>query len=195
LNFGLKRPILNPGRTWRLNVPGVRSVDAIGAMPIPLVLRMVFSIPAGVGAHALALWWAPYGVAVMAAVLLAGLLIAVAADAFLVRTPISTDGSLPVSERLRVAGNAKSGQLPASPIRQRLSDEQARLEHLDAERERRGDSGFGKAAEDRIVWGELLELELQDLDEHVRRICSVGQRSRASNTPQRKEGPQQYTGS
>ena len=55
-------------------------------------------------------------------------------------------------------------------IRQRLAAEKAGLEQLDAERERRGDSRFGRAAEDRIVWNELLDLELQDIDEHVSRI-------------------------
>jgi len=60
-----------------------------------------------------------------------------------------------------------------SSIGQRLAEEEADLERLDAERKRRGDLGFGRAAEDRIVWGELLELELQDIDEQVNRICGA----------------------
>jgi len=56
--------------------------------------------------------------------------------------------------------------------RERLAEAVARLERLDAERERRCDSRFGRTAESRIIWGELIELELQEIDEQVNRICS-----------------------
>ena len=79
----------------------------------------------------------------------------------------------------------KSEKCSASTTWQRLAEEKACLEHLDAERAYRGDSGFGKATEDRIVWRELLDLELQDIDEQVTRICQAagifGRRSRMSN--------------
>jgi hypothetical protein len=83
-------------------------------------------------------------------------------------------------------GNAKSEKCRASTTRQRLAEEKTCLEHLDAERAYRGDSGFGKTTEDRIVWSELLDLELQDIDEQVSRICQAaadasGPRSRMSN--------------
>jgi len=167
--------------------------------------RLVFgllSIPAVVGGYVLALRWVPYGVAVIATGVVAGLFIAFAAQALWSRTSISTDRRSPASERPSGAGNAKSGLCAASPIRQRLAQEQGRLEHLDAERERRGDSGFGKATEDQIVWGELLELELQDIDEQVRRICDVGsgatgrrpRTSSAPNTHLRKGGPHEHNG-
>ncbi len=83
-------------------------------------------------------------------------------------------------------GKVKSEKCSASTTWQRLAEEKARLEHLDAERASRSDSGFGKATEDRIVWRELLDLELQDIDEQVRRICQAagdafGRRSRMSN--------------
>ena len=54
-------------------------------------------------------------------------------------------------------------------VRDRLADEKAILDHLDAERESLRNPRFGKAAEDRIVWGELIELELQYLDEQLGR--------------------------
>ena len=57
--------------------------------------------------------------------------------------------------------------------RERLAEAVARLERLDTERERRGDSGFGRTAESRIIWGELIELELQEIDEQVSRICGA----------------------
>jgi hypothetical protein len=56
--------------------------------------------------------------------------------------------------------------------RHRLAEAVARLERLDAERERRGDSRFGQTTENRIIWGELIELELQEIDEQVGRICN-----------------------
>ncbi len=59
---------------------------------------------------------------------------------------------------------------PANQLRHRLSDEMHCLEQLDSERQLRGDPGFGKATEDRIVWGELLELELEQIDEEMNRM-------------------------
>jgi hypothetical protein len=66
--------------------------------------------------------------------------------------------------------------------RQRLAEAVARLERLDAERERRGDSRFGRTTESRIIWGELIELELQEIDEQVGRICNSGGRSAQAAT-------------
>jgi hypothetical protein len=57
--------------------------------------------------------------------------------------------------------------------RERLSERVVCLQLLDAERERRGDLRFGKTTEDRIIWSELIELELQDIDEQVRRISAT----------------------
>jgi len=139
-----------------------------------LVFGLVFSIPAAAGWYALALRWALGGAAAIAAAVAAGLLIASVAYALLPRPRISTDRRSSVSQRSIGVGGASSGQCAVSPLRARLADEQRRLARLDAERERRGDSGFGKAAEDRIVWGELLELELQDLDEQLSRIRGAG---------------------
>jgi hypothetical protein len=72
-------------------------------------------------------------------------------------------------------GHAKTE--PWRTTRQRLTEAVARLERVEAERERRGDSRFGKTTENRIVWGELIELELQEIDEQVSRICGAAGRS------------------
>ena len=137
--------------------------------PRGCALGILFSIPSVFGLRGLGLKGAPYGVAVMVAGLVSALLVA-----FL------TDHIVPCERRSRhrsralhppgSATRAKSGGSTMDEIRQRLAAEKAGLEELDAERERRGDSRFGKAAEDRIVWNELLDLELQDIDEHVSRI-------------------------
>ncbi len=62
------------------------------------------------------------------------------------------------------------GPSGASAVRRRLAEEKACLERLEAERTLRGDAAFRKATENRIVWSELLELELQDIDEQVKRL-------------------------
>lgn len=156
-----------------------------------LVFGLVFSIPSAFGAHALGLRWAPYGVAAITAGLVVGLLIAFVSDALFPRTRTSTDQRSPVSERPGRPGNAKSESSTAKTIRQRIAEEKACLEHLDTERERRDDSGFGKTTEDRIIWGELIELELQDIDEQVNRICCAAGRRRRTSTDsnmRRREG-------
>ena len=62
----------------------------------------------------------------------------------------------------------------ASPIGQRLADEFAFLEEIEFQRNFRGDPSYRKTAEERIVWRELFDLELQELDQqnllHMRQI-------------------------
>lgn len=148
------------------------------------VLGLVFSSPSAFGALALGLRGVPHGVAAITGGLVVALLIAFIADALFPPAQTSADHHSP--GRLVGTGKAKSQSCTASTTWQRLAEEKVRLEHLDAERTYRGDSGFGKATEDRIVWGELLDLELQDIDEQVSRICQAagdasGRRSRMSN--------------
>ncbi len=77
----------------------------------------------------------------------------------------------------------------SGPVPDRLRDELARLERLDLERERLGDSNFGQLSEDRIVWSELIELELQEVDEQVNRIrdaANLGRQPETSATAARR---------
>jgi len=75
--------------------------------------------------------------------------------------------------RLNSRGTAKTEPLLATMRRQRLAEAAARLENLEAQRELHGDSHLGMTTENRIVWNELIELELQEIDEQVNRICSA----------------------
>jgi hypothetical protein len=57
-----------------------------------------------------------------------------------------------------------------SPANHRLADAVGELERLESERVRSRDRRYGKRAEDRIIWNELLDLELQDIDEQLQRL-------------------------
>jgi len=156
--YGFAIPIPWCGLTWILlghMLLGLSVAATVGSArwwKRGFVLGLVFSIPSAFGAVAMGLRWAPYGVAAITEGLVVGLLIAFIADVLLP----------PRSTRLSNA--------PRSAAWQRLAEEKACLEHLDAERAYRRDSAFGKTTEDRVVWGELLDLELQDIDEQVQRI-------------------------
>ncbi len=63
---------------------------------------------------------------------------------------------------------------PAScPTRQRLVRAFSRLQDIQLVRNHRQDPLFGKAAEERIIWRELLEFELQDVDEQIERLSEA----------------------
>lgn len=63
----------------------------------------------------------------------------------------------------------------ASETTRRLADGAARLARLHHERERLGDAGIGRPLEDRIVWTELIDLELQEIDEQVSRLSQAAE--------------------
>lgn len=106
------------------------------------------------------------------------------------RPAVSADPASPASDGPRGgAPNTKAEPCPAKPVRKRLAKGKAALEHIEEERERRGDPRFGQTTEDRIVWNELIELELQEIDEQVSRICGpAGQSPRAPSPSNLREG-------
>ena len=66
---------------------------------------------------------------------------------------------------------------PSCPTRQRLTQAFSRLQNIQLVRNHRRDPLFEKWAEERIIWRELLELELQDVDEQIeRRSAAAGER-------------------
>jgi len=60
----------------------------------------------------------------------------------------------------------------ASPVAQRLAQEFALLRELELERTLSGNPSYGRGAEDRIIWRELFDLELQEVDEQISRRSS-----------------------
>ena len=93
----------------------------------------------------------------------------------------SADKPAPGAQPPGTAGNPKKEPGPDQSSRRRLAESMARMERLDAERERRGDSRYGKTIENGIIWSELIELEMQEIDEQVSRICSSAGRPAPSN--------------
>jgi hypothetical protein len=122
-----------------------------------LSIGLLFAAPCAALTYAIG--WERAGAAQAIAVPLAGLLIAFFMD---------LGSTVRPSVRRRRVEPPRS-EPSASDTRQRLSQGQAELERLESERRRRGDPRLGKSVEDRIIWGELLELEIQNIDERVSR--------------------------
>ena len=55
----------------------------------------------------------------------------------------------------------------------RLNRGFSRLQDIELVRNHRQEPLFGKSIEERIVWRELLELELQEVDEQIERISAA----------------------
>jgi hypothetical protein len=56
---------------------------------------------------------------------------------------------------------------PRGATARRLASEVALLDSLDQDRKRFNDPAFGKIVEESIVWRELLDLQMQEIDEHI----------------------------
>jgi hypothetical protein len=64
-------------------------------------------------------------------------------------------------------------QPAACPTRRRLAEAFSLLEKIQPDRAYRRDSPLCRLVEDRMVWRELLELELQEADEQIKRISKA----------------------
>src|SRR5579859_5976107 len=68
---------------------------------------------------------------------------------------------------------------PSCPTHERLARAFFRLKDMQLVRKEWEDPSLGKSDEERIIWRELLDLELQDVDEQIERIsAAVGNGSR-----------------
>ena len=140
-----------------------------------VILGLFFGIPPALGAHSIGLPWMPYCVGVLVIGLAVGLLFA-----FIV-TAIHLSPDPPVaapSPILRIERSIEGINLPPNASRDRLEQEIALLDRLVQERMRLHNIEFGKAAEQRIVLGELLDLELQDIDEQLSHLLGNGNHPR-----------------
>ncbi len=133
-------------------------------MPLTIALGITFSIllalPPALAIRSAGLPWIPFGVAA----LLPGV-VAAAILAYIV-TRFVFGAGLP-----EPAGPIIKPQAPGeAPASRRLADAVAQLEHLENERIRRRDCRYDKRVEERIIWNELLDLELQEIDEQLSRM-------------------------
>lgn len=71
---------------------------------------------------------------------------------------------------LNLAGESLSVQPAACPTRQRLAEAFSLLEKFQLHRAYHRDPLLCRLVEDRIVWRELLDLELQEADQQIERI-------------------------
>lgn len=75
--------------------------------------------------------------------------------------------------------NLSAGEIPprvqpaSCPARQRIVEAFSLLEGIQLDRACRRDPLFGRLVEDRIVWRELIELELQEIDQQIERISDA----------------------
>ena len=150
-----------------LGLGAVVTVGSIRWWQRGVMLGLLLSIPFALGASATGQKCVPQGVAVLAWGLAVGCLLAGLADALVARLPASVERKFAVSERSGEAVRAQFEKGHGAPVWRRLSEEMACLEQLALERKRRNDPEFGKATEDRMIWGELLELELEAIDEQI----------------------------
>ena len=67
------------------------------------------------------------------------------------------------------------------PTRQRLAQAFSCLQRIQMVRNHRQDPRLGRPEEDRIIWRELLELELQEVDERIAQITAAADSVRASS--------------
>lgn len=119
-------------------------------------LGTLFSIPSVVALYVMNAQWPRIACELCGGSMAAGILIA-----FLVDTICPNATSASTAERPATHPHDDS----AASLR--LAAAKHAIERIDAERQRRGDPAFGKAEEERIVWRELIDLELQGVDGHV----------------------------
>lgn len=134
-------------------------------------LGLAFGIPTAAGAATLGLALAPFGIAAVTEGLAAGGLMA-----FLAHLIHGHSEPAPTPRKPFAVQNwdTREEAFRTDWTYQRLAEEKACLDHLAAEREYRRDAGYGKTTEHRVIWTELLELELQMIDEQVNRISAGG---------------------
>lgn len=131
----------------------------------------LFSLPSVVALRAMTPGGAARALALCAGTMAAGVLIAVLTDSICPRKPEPPPEveDADILEPLAAEDSSARRPQPADELGRRLVDGKSRIEELDAERKMRRDPGFAQAAEDRIVWRELLDLELQEIDDRVAR--------------------------
>jgi hypothetical protein len=138
--------------------PAIGKLLLIGGLG--LLFGLLFGLPPAMALCSAGLPWIPWGLAGFIPGLIVANMLACLVVKFVLGVPLPKPSDPLVIRRPR----------KCAPSCQRLADAAATLELLDVERKRRRDSHYEKRVEDRIIWNELLDLELQDIDEQISRI-------------------------
>jgi hypothetical protein len=125
------------------------------------VFGLLFALPPALALRSVGLRWFPFGIAALLPGICASTLLAYLAVKFVFGAELPDFYPSLIRRR----------SLPQSPVRDRLAEAAARIEGLENERIRRRDCRYEKRVEERLIWNELLDLELQDVDEQIKRIC------------------------
>jgi hypothetical protein len=71
------------------------------------------------------------------------------------------------------AGDSAYAPIPVCPTGERLAESFSHLQTIQLVRNHRQDPDFAKCIEERIIWRELLDLELHEVDEQIARIAAA----------------------
>ena len=134
-------------------------------------LGLAFGLASGFGGLAVGMKWIPYAVAAIVASLVSGVLVALIADAVYPVVCVPENRKRKESPEPGAQFRRAPSLAMQSATGRRLASKKALLEGLEQERALRRRPSIGKAAEEHVIWGELLELELQDIDERLEEIC------------------------
>jgi hypothetical protein len=128
-----------------------------------MMFGLLLALPPALAVRSSGLAWFPFGFATVLPGMVAANLLAYLVVRFVL------GARLPEPYRPR-----RRRMIIDSPINHRLSDAVGQLERMESERVRCRDRRYGKRAEERIIWNELLDLELQEIDEQIQRItCAL----------------------
>ncbi len=76
-----------------------------------------------------------------------------------------------MSQENRLRFHESSAARGIGAARRRLAESFVRLQDIDLARMEGGDPQYAQPLENRIVWRELIELELQEIDEQIAKIA------------------------
>jgi hypothetical protein len=143
-------------------------------------LGVLFSLPSVLMLRTVDRAWAPLAIALCAGSIAAGMIIAFLTDTVCpLETKAKADRAPAVPTPEHHSEPASAGQRSASGVAgRRLKEGKRALDDLDRQRRLRHDESFGHEAEDRIVWRELIDLELQEIDSQLDRYRGDQNKSR-----------------
>jgi hypothetical protein len=132
-----------------------------------ILFGLLFGIPPALALQRLGFIRLAYVAVAMA--LLVGLSLAYSLVGFVIAPPVAPPPTEEAPPRNTTAPPPCANRT-ITAVDKRLADAKACLDAIDDERQHLGRPAFGETTEQRMIWRELLDLELQDIDEQMDRI-------------------------